>query len=103
MAQSACPIELTTFCVIGQELVEKMALPETESLWYMAQSPCHRRLLKHPVITSFLWMKWQRIRNLQMRTFIDKQNQDGKFFCYGLIAQSNLKGFLNTIIYNNLI
>ncbi len=39
-----------------------MALPETESLWYMAQSPGHRRLLKHPVITSFLWMKWQRIR-----------------------------------------
>jgi hypothetical protein len=47
----------------GQKLVEKMALPETESLWYMAQSPGHRRLLKHPVITSFLWMKWQRIRN----------------------------------------
>lgn len=38
------------------------ALPETEPLWYMGQSKEHRRLLKHPVITSFLWYKWKRIR-----------------------------------------
>jgi len=38
------------------------ALPETECLWYMGQSKEHRHLLKHPVITSFLWYKWQRIR-----------------------------------------
>jgi len=38
------------------------ALPETEPLWYMSQSKEHRHLLKHPVITSFLWYKWQRIR-----------------------------------------
>jgi len=38
------------------------ALPETEPLWYMSQSKEHRHLLKHPVITSFLWFKWQRIR-----------------------------------------
>jgi len=31
-------------------------------LWYMSQSKEHRHLLKHPVITSFLWYKWQRIR-----------------------------------------
>lgn len=37
-------------------------LPETESLWYMSQSKELRHLLKHPVITSFLWYKWQRIR-----------------------------------------
>ena len=48
----------------GQEKVKEAALPETESLWYMAQSKEHRHLLKHPVITSFLWMKWQRIRKL---------------------------------------
>ena len=36
--------------------------PETESLWYMSQSKAHRALLRHPVITSFLWLKWQRIR-----------------------------------------
>jgi len=46
----------------GQEMIEKQAYPETETLWYMAQSKPHRHLLKHPVITSFLWMKWQRIR-----------------------------------------
>ncbi|CAB4060170.1 unnamed protein product [Lepeophtheirus salmonis] len=28
----------------------------------MSQSKNHRHLLKHPVITSFLWLKWQRIR-----------------------------------------
>lgn len=36
-------------------------LPETGVLWHMAQSEKHRPLLKHPVITSFLWLKWQRI------------------------------------------
>ena len=41
---------------------EKVALPETQSLWYMAQSKEHRHLLKHPVVTSFLHMKWGRIR-----------------------------------------
>ena len=37
-------------------------LPEAEPLWYMSQSPDHRPLLAHPVITSFLCLKWRRIR-----------------------------------------
>jgi hypothetical protein len=37
-------------------------LPETEPLWYMSQIREHRHLMNHPVITSFLWMKWRRIR-----------------------------------------
>ncbi len=40
----------------------KVALPETQTLWYMGQSKEHRHLLKHPVITSFLYLKWERIR-----------------------------------------
>jgi hypothetical protein len=39
----------------------------------MAQSKEHRHLLKHPVITSFLWYKWQRIRryfNRNLRFYI---------------------------------
>lgn len=28
----------------------------------MGQSKQHRHLLKHPVVTSFLWLKWQKIR-----------------------------------------
>merc|ERR550519_2814253 len=39
----------------------------------MAQSKQHRHLLKHPVITSFLWYKWQRIRryfNRNLRFYI---------------------------------
>jgi len=39
------------------------ARPETEALWYMSESKQHRPLLKHPLISSFLWMKWQRIRS----------------------------------------
>ena len=35
--------------------------PETDVLWYMARSHDHRHLLKHPVITSFLALKWSRI------------------------------------------
>lgn len=52
---------------------EVVALPETECLWYMGQSKEHRHLLKHPVITSFLWYKWQRIRkyfNRNLRLYI---------------------------------
>jgi len=40
----------------------KVALPETQSLWYMGQSKDHRHLLTHPVITRFLYLKWGRIR-----------------------------------------
>ena len=46
----------------GHKIVESQALPETDGLWHMAQSKKHRHLLKHPVVTSFLWLKWHRIR-----------------------------------------
>ena len=44
------------------DIQKRYPLPETEALWHMGQSKEHRYLLKHPVITSFLWYKWQRIR-----------------------------------------
>ena len=53
--------------------IPKMALPETESLWYMGQSKEHRHLLKHPVVTSFLYLKWGRMRkdfNRNMRFYL---------------------------------
>jgi len=40
---------------------DKTPQPETDVLWYMARSKEHRHLLKHPVITSFLALKWSRI------------------------------------------
>ena len=59
--------------LLGKELEEGgHPLPETEPLWHMSQSKEHRHLLKHPVITSFLWYKWQRIRryfNRNLRFF----------------------------------
>jgi len=36
-------------------------LPETVSLLFMTQSKEHRHLLEHPVITSFMHMKWKTI------------------------------------------
>ena len=44
----------------GVEEDEEIPLPETEGLWYMSQSKKHRYLLKHPVIATFLWMKWKK-------------------------------------------
>ena len=41
---------------------EEIPLPETEGLWYMSQSEKNWYLLKHPVIATFLWMKWKKIR-----------------------------------------
>ncbi|XP_059061905.1 transient receptor potential cation channel protein painless [Achroia grisella] len=38
--------------------------PETDALLYMTRSEELRPLLKHPVITSFLYLKWQRISSL---------------------------------------
>ncbi|XP_063922932.1 transient receptor potential cation channel protein painless-like [Zophobas morio] len=39
-------------------------VPETEVIAYMSRAPEFRALLKHPVIVSFLFMKWHRIRLL---------------------------------------
>jgi len=36
--------------------------PEMNFLFYMSQSDEHRKLLQHPIITSFLDMKWQRVK-----------------------------------------
>lgn len=38
--------------------------PETDALLYMTRNEELRPLLKHPVITSFLYLKWQRISSL---------------------------------------
>lgn len=38
--------------------------PETEALLYMTRNEELRPLLKHPVITSFLYLKWHRISSL---------------------------------------
>lgn len=36
--------------------------PEMDFLFYMSQSNEHRKLMQHPIITSFLHMKWQRVK-----------------------------------------
>ncbi|KAK8753764.1 hypothetical protein OTU49_001472 [Cherax quadricarinatus] len=36
--------------------------PETECLRFLSGSRKHRRLLRHPIIDTFLFLKWQRIR-----------------------------------------
>eukprot|EP00092_Neocalanus_flemingeri_P015698 GFUD01016992.1.p1 GENE.GFUD01016992.1~~GFUD01016992.1.p1 ORF type:complete len:970 (+),score=249.34 GFUD01016992.1:268-3177(+) len=59
------------------------ARPETEALWYMSESKQHRLLLKHPLISSFLWMKWQRIRS---------------FYYFGLLFYFLFVVFLTTLI-----
>ena len=55
-------------------------LPETEPLWYMSQIKEHRRLLNHPVITSFLWMKWRRIRKNKL--FKNLRTKKFKIYCH---------------------
>ena len=36
--------------------------PEMDFLFYMSQSNEHKKLTQHPIITSFLHMKWQRVK-----------------------------------------
>lgn len=40
---------------------DSILAPETDALLYMTRNEELRPLLKHPVITSFLYLKWQRI------------------------------------------
>lgn len=40
---------------------DSILAPETDALLYMTRNEDLRSLLKHPVITSFLYLKWQRI------------------------------------------
>ena len=39
-------------------------LPETRALELLTKSPDHQHLLKHPVLTSFLSLKWERIHRM---------------------------------------
>ena len=45
----------------GAASVPKSNLPETRALMLLTKSPEHKHLLKHPLLTSFLWLKWERI------------------------------------------
>ena len=50
----------------------RSALNETKPLRAIAQSKQHHHILTHPVITSFLWLKWIRIRryyNINVRFY----------------------------------
>ncbi len=46
----------------GSKSVERRKMPEAEPLWYLSQSKKHRDLLLHPVVSSFLCLKWRLIR-----------------------------------------
>ena len=67
--------------------MEDMDWPESEPLWHIAQSSDHCRLLKHPVITSFLSLKWIRIRqyyNRNLRFFAFFVFLLTRYILYGL-------------------
>jgi len=45
-----------------EEEEENVHLPECEPLWHLSQSRKHRHLLSHPVVASFLCLKWRKTR-----------------------------------------
>eukprot|EP00090_Calanus_glacialis_P042815 TRINITY_DN758_c0_g1_i3.p1 TRINITY_DN758_c0_g1~~TRINITY_DN758_c0_g1_i3.p1 ORF type:complete len:564 (-),score=123.95 TRINITY_DN758_c0_g1_i3:119-1678(-) len=71
-------VDYTMNVKAAEEGKNKTPTPETDVLWYMARSKDHRHLLKHPVITSFLSLKWSRISG--------KYNANISFFCIFVIA-----------------
>ena len=88
-----------------KENPQNHALPETESLWYMGQSKEHRYLLKHPVITSFLWFKWERIRpyfnrNLRLYLLFVYLLTWFIFINFGGISQ---RGVINSTFYHGFV
>ena len=65
----------------------RSALNETKPLRALAQSKQHCYLLNHPVITSFLWLKWIRIRryyNINVRLYAIFVFMLTWFILYGL-------------------
>ena len=65
----------------------RSALNETKPLRAIAQSKQHQHLLTHPVITSFLWLKWIRIRryyNINVRFYAIFVFMLTWFILYGL-------------------
>ncbi|PSN40730.1 hypothetical protein C0J52_16788 [Blattella germanica] len=47
---------------ISENRKMRAVVPEMDLLFHFSQSQEHRNLLKHPIITSFLHLKWLRIR-----------------------------------------
>ncbi|XP_071746598.1 transient receptor potential cation channel subfamily A member 1 homolog [Lepeophtheirus salmonis] len=81
-------------------MVPQYNLPEAEPLWYMSQLPGHRALLTHPVITSFLCMKWRRMRHYFYINLLFYLLYVGFFTTYLLLKNSEMEiasGTLNTI------
>ena len=37
-------------------------LPETQNLLFISQINEHCHLMSHPLVTSFIWMKWRKMR-----------------------------------------
>ena len=72
--------------VVGKEGSRREESPETDVLWYMARSRDHRHLLKHPVITSFLALKWSRIST----------HYNVNIFCFTMFV-----AFLTAYIFSN--
>ncbi|CAG0897122.1 unnamed protein product [Darwinula stevensoni] len=48
----------------GKSEKNSQMFAETTCLWWIAKSPQHQIVLKHPVITTFLYLKWKRISAL---------------------------------------
>ena len=46
----------------GQAGLDAAPVPEMEVLWHISQSPEHRALVTHPVVRSYVWIKWRRMR-----------------------------------------
>ncbi|KAJ8727061.1 hypothetical protein PYW08_015458 [Mythimna loreyi] len=56
-----CKVPLMDNSINREKELDSLLAPETDALLYMTRNEELRPLLKHPVITSFLYLKWQRI------------------------------------------
>ncbi|CAH0686051.1 unnamed protein product [Spodoptera exigua] len=56
-----CKVPLMDNSSTHEKELDSLLAPETDALLYMTRNEDLRPLLKHPVITSFLYLKWQRI------------------------------------------
>jgi hypothetical protein len=50
-----------------EKITETKSLRETEVIWHIGESSEHRSLLRHPVIDTFVELKWRMALNLYVR------------------------------------
>ncbi|XP_076054331.1 uncharacterized protein LOC143033015 [Oratosquilla oratoria] len=76
--------------------------PETECLRFLSNSPAHKHLLRHPIIDTFLFLKWQKIKTYYFMNILAYSIYLIFLTAYILIFHSSHSGMAGETDKNNI-